>query len=53
MVAARGKDRIIIFAKHDIACTWGGVDIWWTADLLLWLSQLSRLCKYPGWWHRA
>jgi len=27
MVAARGKDRILIFAKHDIACTWGGVDV--------------------------
>jgi hypothetical protein len=27
LVAARGKDRIIAFAKHDIACTWGGVDV--------------------------
>jgi hypothetical protein len=27
MFAARGKDRIIIFAKCDIACTWGGVDV--------------------------
>jgi hypothetical protein len=27
LVAPRGKDRIIIFAKRDIACTWGGVDI--------------------------